>query len=123
MPVKRVKARLAANAALAGEVPPARMYYSWLTQGASLPAISMIPVGDTPLNTTRGEIGTKNVRIQIDVWARTYQKAEALRDLVIAAMATEGTDFSAVRNGARPLYEDATDLHRYTLDYSLWYEA
>lgn len=123
MPVKLVKARLSGNAALAAEVPAARMYYNWLPQGAALPAISMIPVGDTPINSTKGEMGTKNVRIQIDVWARSYRKAEAVRDLVLAAMAEPGTDFSAVRNGARPLYEDATDLHRYTLDYSLWYEA
>lgn len=123
MPVKRVKARLTANAALASEVPAARIYYNWLVQGAALPAISMIPVGDTPINSTRGETKTKNVRIQIDVWALTYQKAKAIRDLVIDAMAPQGSDFSAVRNGARPLYEDATDMHRYTLDYSLWYEA
>lgn len=123
MPVKRVKARLADSAELSAEVPAARIFYNWLHQGAMLPAISMIPVGDTPQNSTRGETSTKNVRIQIDVWARSYRKAEAIRDLVIEAMAPEGSDFTAVRNGARPLYEDETDLHRYTLDYSLWYEA
>lgn len=123
MPVKRVKARLAAATALAAQVPGDRIFYNWLPQNSALPAISMIPVGDTPQNTTRGETATKNVRIQIDVWARSYRKAEAVRDLVIEAMAPEGTDFTAVRNGARPLYEDETDLHRYTLDYSLWYEA
>lgn len=123
MPVKLVKARLTADPLLSAEVPAARIYFNWLDQGAALPAISMIPVGDTPQNTTRGEASTKNVRIQIDVWARTYREAEAVRDLVISAMAPEGSDFTAVRNGARPLYEDETDLNRYTLDYSLWYEA
>lgn len=123
MPVKRVKARLSAATTLTAEVPEDSIFYNWLPQNASLPAISMTPVGDTPQNSTRGEIATKNVRIQIDVWARTYRKAEAIRDLVIDAMAPEGVDFTAVRNGARPLYEDETDLHRYTLDYSLWYEA
>ena len=114
-----VRARLIADGTVLALVA-SRIYMIQLEQNCTLPAISTVPLGETPQNAIGGENALKNESWQVDCWDNSYTDVETLADAVESAMAAAGTDFDAVRTDRSVLFENQTGLYRISIDYSLW---
>ena len=127
MPVVRfgevVFATLAAAPAVVALVgTPPRVYPSVAPQSSQLPVVVYQVIDEQRIESLGGfTSGTRNARVQVDVYAETYTAAQALADAVAAALgALTGANLSSVQVSRRDLYEDESQLHRVSTDFSLW---
>jgi len=97
-----------------------RIYIIQIEQDCALPAVSLVPLGESPQNAIGGESSLRNENWQIDCWSDNYGQCETLADTVETSMAASGVDFSAVRTDREASFENSTGLYRISLDYSLW---
>lgn len=98
-----------------------RLYPGVLPQGSVLPAVVYNVIDDLPLNTLQGSGGLRNVHLQLDVYDKSYLKAQEVgkaANAVLGSLAVDGQ--SSLRVNGRDLYEDDTELYRVSQDYSLW---
>lgn len=114
-----VRARLILDAGVTA-LASTRVYLVELEQDCTLPAITTEPTEVDPQNTLGAEASLSNSQWLIECWAKTYSAAEALADAVETAMATAGTDFTAVRTGRDVVFDNNAGIRGVSLDYSLW---
>lgn len=82
------------------------------------PYITFQVITATPEVTLDGPCGTENLRVQIDVWAETFGASKSLASQVKAAMQT--ASFVNVPIMSQDLFEEVTQEHRVSMDYSIW---
>lgn len=96
-----------------------RVFPSVLPLDYALPAMVYTTIAVDPNNTVCGAAEDEEVRIQIDVYARTLAELLALRPMVFAAM--EAAFESAVRVNDFDGYEPDTKLYRRIFEFSISY--
>ena len=90
----------------------------------TLPAIVYSRAGGEVIQDLDGEDYLQNPRVQIDVWASSYDGAAALGIAVRMRMNVAASDFrSALNSEPMEFYESETRYYRVLLDYSCWYRA
>lgn len=121
-PGEAVRLKLIADPAVTALVGT-RYYPNRLPQNAVLPAVVYFEVSNVPVTTFDGDAATRitNIRLQLDVYDDDYadtKEAARLIDLVVSNL--RSTALKADRLDSRDLYEDATRLHRVSMDFSVW---
>lgn len=103
-----------------------RIYPVLRPQGAGLPAVTyQIIARDHQVNLDGGDSSLRQLRVQLDCWARSHEDAMNLLDAVIARLDTAASSFRAVliAGAGDEDYEPETKLYRRTQDFSCWYRA
>ncbi len=106
-----------------------RVHPSVMPQGSALPAVVFSIISDVPENSfTSAASATQSIisvaRLQVDCYAKTYIKAHevaAAVDLVLSNLAGPTPKLSAWRENLRDLYDNETQLHRVSLEFSVWH--
>lgn len=96
-----------------------RIYPQWRAQDAALPAVTFYQVSENPQNTIGGELALRNHQYQFDVWADSYSEAQSVVTALNAAVLAAST-FKAHRLGQQELYEPQLEVHRVSVDFSIW---
>jgi len=122
---ERIRAVLMASAPVYAVVAE-RIYPGQLPQAGASPSITFfrVPGGHHPIDQD-GVTGPVRLRLQLDLWALTYDAAAALRTKVLAALngyAGPGLQLVENESDAGDNYDDATKLHSASLDF-MAYEA
>ena len=110
-----LRALLLASTAVTAQVV-GRVFPQKMPQGVALPAIRYAVVDDVPVNSVEGTGVTARARVQVDVFAKKYLDAQGLADAVVGAVGAGGLLLDR-RDG----YEDETELHRVSMDFSMWH--
>lgn len=77
-------------------------------------------ISDVPQNTFEGS-SLRNARVQVDCYAKQYKDAQAVADAVDNALSSlSRPDLSAWRETSRDYYDNETQLHRVSMDLSVW---
>jgi hypothetical protein len=108
------------NAVVAG-----RIYPGLLPQAPTTPAIVYQRVtGDHPVNQD-GAGGPDRVRVQVDLWAPTFDAVASLRDKVLAALnGKSSVDLQGVfSESEQGTYDDEVKLHRSSMDFYVYESA
>ena len=103
------------------DVTSARIYPVLLPPGtaAAFPAVSYQRISADRVYSLSAYSTLENPRIQMDAWATTYEDVKKLSTRIKTTM--EGaTGFSAILLNDEDLYEDALELYRVTMDFSVW---
>lgn len=111
-------------AVLVGTSPPATaagddVYPIVAKQGAPLPRLTFVRVGNAPVNDLGGSSGLDAVRIQVDAWAATPTAARALADQVRTVM--QGASFKGLLQNDFDTYEPETRTYRVSQDFRCWH--
>jgi len=94
------------------EVTP-NVYALMMPEDAALPSITYQVVYDGANQATNGNFTSRDVRFQVDVFAKSYWEAKALKDEVVAKVVSLGGGSIS----AQDLYEDEVKLHRQLIDF------
>lgn len=107
-----------------------RVYPNELPPNATLPAIVYNVVSDVPENSFTGltSTTTKNARVQVDCYASpttngdgAYKQVHALARAVELALGdVADSDLACVLEDTRDLYDNVTQYHRVSMDFSVW---
>lgn len=116
----------AASGGVIDLVPAERITPSKRFPGAGKPAITHFVVDDDPqTDLDGGDSGLINFRVQVDIWASTYDQARNIAQAVRLRLQTAASTFNA-----RPLpgsglddYEPDTDTHHVVREFSCWYDV
>jgi len=111
------------TAALSGSIGT-RAYWSKVPQDAAMPYLRMQTVSDPRPEHLRGYNASRTVRVQVDVFSRSYAEARAISESIISAVAqpatVAGVKFGRTKaKGPRDLGEDVEGVgfvHRLSLD-------
>jgi len=106
-----------------------RVYPGWLPQSVTLPCITYTKVsGERGMNVSAPS-GYAHPRFQVDTWATTYAGAKTLANAVRQALnGVTNTTISGVRIGSivmlseRDDFETDTEIHRVSMDFSVWHD-
>jgi len=105
----------AGSPTLAGD----RIYAHILPDGTAFPAISFQRVSTAAVNNLAGHALRDLVRIQVDVWARTYDEAKTVAAEVRQRM-QEAAGFKGLMANEWDDFEPDTELFRVSGDYMVW---
>lgn len=87
------------------------------------PYIVYTVVSKTPSVSLTGPNGTEKLRVQIDVYARSYEEVKEIEAAIKTAfIGTAGFNSASCANvpiSSQDLYEDDTRLYRVSMDYSV----
>jgi hypothetical protein len=121
-PVFSVLSNTSAVTAIVG-TSPVRVYpagnipqVAGANPNANLPCVSWQSLGGAPLNVLQGAAPANHPRVQIDCWATTFDAANALGDLVQAALESHG--YCVSLNGHD--YENETKRYRASFDFNFF---
>lgn len=114
-------ARLTAHAGVSALVGT-RIYPLLMPQTPVLPAITYQRISAEHIASIGGHSGLENPRIQIDIWALSYNTSKALAAQVRAALTESMDGFAALLLTDLDDYEPETRIYRCSLDFSLWAE-
>jgi len=84
-----------------------------LPQGTTYPAITYQVVYDGTEQSLNGGVYARSVRVQVDVWAKSYGEAKSLKDLVVAKI----IELNGIDISAQDIYETDTLLHRQLIEF------
>ena len=96
----------------AGEV-----YALVAAQDAQYPAIVYTPIVQEHIFGIDGPSGLQRIRVQVDTYARTYQEAYLIQELVLDALLTNKSSVVDVRMGLTS-FEEQARLYRVSVDYT-----
>lgn len=117
-----VRAKLLADGTVAGLVVD-RVYANVMTQGEPTPAVVCSLITEVPQNSLTGypEDRLVNALLQVDCYAERYKAAHELAAAVDAVLADlRGPELNAWLEVKRDLYDNETQLHRVSMDFSIW---
>lgn len=118
---EKVRAALIADPGVSALVN-ARIFPIKLKQGVTFPAVRLYISTDVPVNSLAGfTSGLRNVRVQVDAYAKRYLEAQGLADAIVGALGSlTGASLSSLLMSRSDLYEDENELYRVKLDFSMW---
>lgn len=93
---------------------------------STFPAITYQVIALDPQANLDGiDASLREIRVQIDVWARAHSDILAVADALMTRMDTAATSFTSVLlpGSGADSYEPDTKLYRRTLEWSCWYRA
>lgn len=100
-----------------------KVFPNVVLQNIAPPYVVYSEISAVPENSLAGASADRIVgsRMQFDCYAKTYGAAKALADAVAAVIANlSRPDLNAWLDASRDLYDDATELHRVSADFSVW---
>ena len=101
-----------------------RAYPNWLPQEETLPALVYTVISNVPASSMTTTVADmlKNARVQVDAYAKTYKDVQLVAAGVQAALdlSEPSPALSAELLNARDLFDDETQLHRVTMDFTVW---
>jgi hypothetical protein len=120
---EQLRALLLADPAIVAIVV-GRIFPGKLPQGVAVPALRYTVVSDVPQNSLQGfTSGLHRTRVQIDAYGKRYLDAQGLAKAVTGAVGSlTGQGLRSLPLGQRDGYEDETELHRVSMDFSMWVE-
>ena len=86
-------------------------------QDAQYPVIVYTPIVQEHIFGLDGPQGLQRIRVQVDTYARTYQEAYALQELVLDALLQDKSAIADVRMGLTS-FEEQARLYRVSVDYT-----
>ena len=100
-----------------------RMFPVLRQESSELPAISYQVIALNQVENLSGRDGSlRNVRVQIDLWARAFSDILSIDTAVRARMTTAASSFrSAMLPSGFDDYEPDSKLYRRMLEYSCWF--
>lgn len=87
-------------------------------QGSALPYATYQRVASPVTNVLSGAPPIENTRLQVDVWASTYQAAQTLARSITTAM--QAWAVQNVLLNSYDLYEQDVKVYRVLLEFSIW---
>lgn len=103
-------------ATLAGD----RIFPGVMPQGSGLPAVVYTAVDDVPENTLE-DFTLSNARVQVDCYAKGYVAAQTLAKAIVDVLSGYRVGgMSLLLLAKRDGYEDETQYHRVSMDFSMW---
>ncbi len=124
--IEAIRAVLIADATVTGLVA-ARIHANVAPQAnaKAVPVAYVIcqVISDVPQSSFEGQPSTtlRNARVQIDCYAPTYTVAQSVAEAIDAALsASASPDLACWRESSRDLYDNETQLHRVSVDMSVW---
>lgn len=92
-----------------------RVYPVLMPDDAFFPLITYQVVYDGANQATNGNLTSRTVRFQVDIYSKSYGEAKTLKSEVVAkVIELSGGDISA-----QDLYEDSIKLHRQLIDFKI----
>lgn len=121
---EQVRALLLADAAVTARVI-GRVFPVVLPQAVAMPAVRYLVIDDVPQNSLLGwTSGLRHARVQIDAYGKKYLDAQGLADAIEGAVGSlPGPGITSLLLARRDQYEDVTETHRVSMDFSMWTEA
>jgi len=92
-----------------------RVYPMMMPDDAAYPAITYQVVFDGANQATNGNLMSRNVRFQVDIYSKSYRESKTLKDEVIASVIELGGGSIS----AQDLYEDELELYRQLIDLTI----
>ena len=112
------------------ELIGSRIFPNELPQAIALPAVCCSVVSSVPEQSFDGSVSSRlvNTRVQVDVYARAvsggptaYEGAHAAADAVLEVIGNlVRPELSAQLEVARDLFDNVTQYHRVSMDFSVW---
>lgn len=120
-PTQAVREALAADAPVSAKVG-ARVYPLKMPKtSVEQPSIVVTTVSTDPLSTFDALAPLASSRVQVDCYARQLVDAHALAELVEDCLdALDDPRPRATKTDSRELFDDELQLHRVSLDFSVW---
>jgi hypothetical protein len=101
-----------------------RIFPNVIKQGTTMPAIRYTVVDDVPWHTLADGYSRTRARVQVDAYAKKYLDAHALAAAVVGAVGVfTGPAVTAVLLSKRDGFEDETELHRVSMDFTMTMEV
>lgn len=120
MILETLRAHLLVSADVTGAFAQ-RIYPNVAPQGKEPNAVAVLSLpSNVPVNSLGGYSGLRNYRLQVDVYHRGYLAADEAATFVEERMRVGHSAFSSLLLARRPLYDDATERHRVSMDFSIW---
>ncbi|NOX15962.1 MAG: DUF3168 domain-containing protein [Epsilonproteobacteria bacterium] len=92
-----------------------RVYPIKMPEDAIYPTITYMVIYDGQDQATNGNLMSRSVRFQVDVWASSYSEAKTLKDAIVnEVIGLKGGSISA-----QDLYEDQLELFRELIDFKI----
>lgn len=92
-----------------------RVYPMFMPDDAVYPSITYQVVYDGANQATNGNLSSRDVRFQVDIFSASYTEAKSLKDLVVnEVIELKGGDISS-----QDLYEDEQKLFRQLIDFKI----
>jgi hypothetical protein len=93
-----------------------QVYPIKLPQNASYPAITYMVIADNgEQNLTTADIYARNVRVQVDIWAKSYKDVKTIKAQVWAKL----VELKASNLTAIDGFESDTELYREIIDFKI----
>jgi hypothetical protein len=99
------------------ELAGGEVYALIAPQDAQYPAIVYTPIVQEHIFGLDGPHGLQRIRVQVDTYARTYQEAYELQELVLDALLQDKSTVADVRMGLTA-FEEQARLYRVSVDYT-----
>jgi len=99
------------------ELAGGEVYALVAPQDAQYPAIVYTPIVQEHIFGIDGPSGLQRIRVQVDTYARTYQEAYLIQELVLDALLTNKSSVVDVRMGLTS-FEEQARLYRVSVDYT-----
>ena len=114
---------LLANAATITAFTSAHIYPVLLPQGlaAAFPALTYQRISGGRVYSLSGYADLQHCRIQIDCWATSYGTVKELAYTVQTVMVGSNTFKAVIEDRPIDMYDDETEIHRVSMDFSLWH--
>ncbi len=96
------------------EVTP-NVYALMMPEDAELPSITYQVVYDGANQATNGNFMSRDVRFQVDIYAKSYFEAKTLKEEVVAKI----IELKGGSISAQDLYEDDIKLNRQLVDFKI----
>ncbi len=116
------------NDALVEAIAGDRIYPLLMPQNATYPAITYQRISTDRARSLSGRDYEKRVRLQVDVWSKTFGEAKSLSTAVAAALDDYAGVLAGLQIGAcslvdeRDEFESKADYFRSSLDFLIGYE-
>lgn len=117
---KLVYALLSADATVTAYTG-SRIYPVLLREAAAFPALTYQRISGGRVYSLSGYSDLQKCRVQIDCWATSYGTAKELSYGVQSAMVASGTFKAVLIDRPIDMYDDETEIHRVSMDFSIWH--
>lgn len=119
--LQAIRAQLVAASSVT-DLVGSRIYPQKAPQGAADPLVVLTTISAVPEATFTGAPSAllEAATVQVDCYAKTYLGAHEVATAIDDVLgALSGPTISAVRAGQRDLYDDRTESHRVSSDYTV----
>ncbi len=92
-----------------------RVYPIKMPEGTTYPAITYQVIYDGANQSIKGNVFQRDVRIQVDIWAKSYAEVKTLKDEVVDKV----VELNGNSINAMDIYEDDIEVYRELIDFKV----